>query len=162
MYPDGQEFREARLHKKTYIYSLIGTNGFNRTSSYKTHTELGKDNRLRFFPGNHDWANAELIEQQPWESYHLAALGEKIDEDYEKGYFRKLVSTLEENPQVELALQAEKDIEKLCSQFYLKYTYHSGDRNDQPKRTAKGAELAEPYTSIPHGEFLKRLGQKCK
>lgn len=199
VYPDAEAFRPARLRKKTYVYSLIGTNCFNRTGSYKTHTELNKNCRLRFFPGNHDWANAELLEQgmmyvvgraihssssfdfhkklylpslqdlvenlkgeAPWESYHLADLGAQLDERFDKGYFGKIAAKLAKNPKVELALQAEKDIEKLCSMFYEKYTYHSGDRDDKPKRTEKGEELAAPYAEIPHGKLLKGLGQKCK
>lgn len=199
VYPDNEEFRESDLRKKTYVYSLIGTNCFNRTGSYKTHKSLSDECRLRFFPGNHDWANERLLEQgmlhvfggvilankslepykkhylsalkvvtdrlkeeEPWESYYLAKLGSQIDERYEKGYFDKMATKLASNPKVELALKAEKDIEKLCSMFYLKFTYHSGDRDDISKRTEKGAELAKPYAEIPHGELLKRLGQKCK
>ena len=199
VYPDGKPFREANLRKKTYVYSLVGTNCFNRTGCYKTHQSLSDDCRLRFFPGNHDWANADLLEQgmmhvmgkailanksfdsyrqyylpslkemverlredTPWESYHLAALGEELDERYEKGYFAKQVSKLENDPKVDLALKAEKDIEKLCSMFYLKFTYHSGDRDDNAKRTETGEKLSEAYSEIPHGELLRRLGVKCK
>lgn len=199
VYPDGASFRQSKLRKKTYVYSLMGTNCFNRTGSYKTHTSLSDGCRLRFFPGNHDWANEDLIEQgmvhvvgkailgnddldpyrelylpalkelterlkaaTPWESYYLAALGKELDARYEKGYFSKTAAELGKDSKVNLALEAEKDMLKLCSEFYLKYTYHSGDRDDKPKRTAMGEKLASPYSEIPHGEMLKRLGVKCK
>lgn len=50
------------LTKKTVTYGLCGSNCFNRwdmASSFKTLAN--KDWRLRFFPGNHDWAGDDLL-----------------------------------------------------------------------------------------------------
>ena len=56
-------FRDAKLRRSTYVYSLIGTNCFNRTGAYKSYKEFPKDYRLRYFPGGHAWAPAPLITQ---------------------------------------------------------------------------------------------------
>ncbi|MFA5203926.1 MAG: hypothetical protein WC708_05910 [Lentisphaeria bacterium] len=44
------------------VYGLCGTNCFNRWDMACTDRDLpGRDNRLVFFPGVHEWANEELI-----------------------------------------------------------------------------------------------------
>ncbi|MFH0953130.1 MAG: SHD1 domain-containing protein [Verrucomicrobiota bacterium] len=53
---------EYPLTRKTVTYGLCGSNCFNRwdmACSFKTL--LNRDWRLRFFPGNHDWANDDLL-----------------------------------------------------------------------------------------------------
>jgi hypothetical protein len=57
------DFRAADLRKSTYIYSLIGTNCFNRSEAVTSHQKMPKDYRLRFFPGGHAWADSPLIAQ---------------------------------------------------------------------------------------------------
>ncbi len=61
VYPDGESFRSAKLRSGTYIYSLVGTNCFNRTGVYESHQEFDEKCRLRFFPGGHAWAKEPLI-----------------------------------------------------------------------------------------------------
>ncbi len=63
VYPDGDSYREASLRADTYVYSLIGTNCFNRTGAHESHNGFQKDCRLRFFPGKHAWAKEPLITQ---------------------------------------------------------------------------------------------------
>ncbi len=61
VYIKEKDFRDAKLRSSTYVYSLIGTNGFNRTGAYRSHADFPDDYRLRFFPGNHDWAGPRYI-----------------------------------------------------------------------------------------------------
>ncbi|MBK1791974.1 hypothetical protein JIN82_12505 [Persicirhabdus sediminis] len=63
VYPDKGEPREARISRSTYIYSLIGTNCFNRSGATVTHNKFSKSCRLRFFPGGHSWAGSPYIEE---------------------------------------------------------------------------------------------------
>lgn len=63
VYIEADEFRDAKLRKSTYIYSLIGGGDFNRTGAAKSHSGFSDACRLRFFKGFHDWASAPLIEQ---------------------------------------------------------------------------------------------------
>ncbi|MFC5049025.1 hypothetical protein ACFPK9_15715 [Rubritalea spongiae] len=63
VYLKEKDFRDAKLRSSTYVYSLIGTNDFNRTGASKSHDGFSKECRLRFFKGFHDWAGAPLIEQ---------------------------------------------------------------------------------------------------
>jgi len=63
VYIKDDEFREAKLRGSTYVYSLMGTNCFNRTGAFQSHDEFPDEYRLRFFPGKHDWADADLIEE---------------------------------------------------------------------------------------------------
>ncbi len=52
----------ASVDRGTVVYGLSGTNCFNRWDMACTHEKLrNDDSRLWFFPGNHEWANAELI-----------------------------------------------------------------------------------------------------
>ena len=47
---------------KTIVYSLLGTNDFNRWGIMSSHERMrNRHNQVRFFPGNHDWAKSELI-----------------------------------------------------------------------------------------------------
>jgi hypothetical protein len=63
VYLTAKDFRDAELRKSTYIYSLIGTNCFNRSEAVTSHEKMPKDYRLRFFPGGHAWADSTLIAQ---------------------------------------------------------------------------------------------------
>jgi hypothetical protein len=54
-------FRNAKLRSSTYVYSLIGTNCFNRTGAFQSHKSFSRAFRLRFFPGGHVWAFSNLI-----------------------------------------------------------------------------------------------------
>lgn len=63
VYVGEDEFRDAKLRRSTYVYSLMGTNCFNRTGAFQSHDEFPDEYRLRFFPGKHDWAGADLIEE---------------------------------------------------------------------------------------------------
>lgn len=63
VYLEDGSFRESRLRSNTYVYSLIGSNCFNRGGSMKSHKSFSKSSRLRYFPGNHNWAGESLIEQ---------------------------------------------------------------------------------------------------
>jgi len=61
VYQKGQKFRHAKLRKSTYVYSLMGTNCFNRGEAVRSHLNYPKECRLRFFPGDHWWAEPPLI-----------------------------------------------------------------------------------------------------
>jgi len=61
VYPPAGKFRSANLRSSTYVYSLIGANGFNRTGAFKSHDSFPDHYRLRFFPGSHTWAGEKLI-----------------------------------------------------------------------------------------------------
>jgi hypothetical protein len=63
VYLKEKDFRDAELRKSTYIYSLIGTNCFNRSEAVTSHLKMPADYRLRFFPGGHAWADSPLIAQ---------------------------------------------------------------------------------------------------
>lgn len=63
IYPESGKFRDAKLRRSTYVYSLIGSNCFNRTGAYNSHEDFPEHFRLRFFPGNHVWASAPLIQE---------------------------------------------------------------------------------------------------
>ena len=58
-----KEFRSAKLRRTTYVYSLIGTNCFNRAEATTSHNKFPKNYRLRFFPGKHAWAGSPYIEE---------------------------------------------------------------------------------------------------
>jgi hypothetical protein len=66
--PEG-DFRPAKLGRDTMICSLIGTNDFNRREAAKSHKAFGKSARFIWFPGNHDWADQELIAEGMAEVY---------------------------------------------------------------------------------------------
>lgn len=54
--------KPAAMDRRTVVYGLSGTNCFNRWDMACTHKKLrNDDSRLWFFPGRHEWANAELI-----------------------------------------------------------------------------------------------------
>jgi len=61
VYLDDKTFRQANLRPDTIVYSLVGTNCFNRTGAFESHQNWATDYRLRYFIGNHDWANSKLV-----------------------------------------------------------------------------------------------------
>lgn len=61
IYLSEKDFRESKLNRSTYVYSLMGTNDFNRPGSVSSHLAYSDDCRLRFFPGGHAWANEQLV-----------------------------------------------------------------------------------------------------
>ncbi|WP_193212539.1 SHD1 domain-containing protein [Luteolibacter marinus] len=61
VYLKEESFRPAKLRRGTVICSLIGTNDFNRREAAKSHKGFGKDARIIWFPGNHDWAGENVI-----------------------------------------------------------------------------------------------------
>ncbi len=63
VYIKEKDFRSAELRRSTYVYSLIGTNCFNRTEAYNSHEKFKDDYRLRYFPGKHEWAPSPLIKE---------------------------------------------------------------------------------------------------
>ena len=63
VYLKEKDFRDAQLRKSVKVYSLIGTNCFNRSEAVTSHEKLPADCRLRFFPGGHDWADSPYIEE---------------------------------------------------------------------------------------------------
>ena len=56
VYPGKESFRQARLRGDTVVCSLIGTNDFNRREAVKSHKGFGKEARLIWFAGVHQWA----------------------------------------------------------------------------------------------------------
>lgn len=54
---------KRNLRSNTYVYSLIGTNCFNRSGTTISHLRFPNDYRLRFFPGGHEWAGSEYLSQ---------------------------------------------------------------------------------------------------
>ena len=69
VYLKEKTFREARLRSDTAICSLMGTNDFNRREAMKSHKGFGKEARLIWFAGNHDWAGPDLIQDGMAEVY---------------------------------------------------------------------------------------------
>ena len=69
VYLKEQTFRQAKLRGDTAICSLIGTNDFNRREAVKSHKGFGKEARLIWFAGNHDWAAPGLIQDGLAEVY---------------------------------------------------------------------------------------------
>ncbi|GAA5480999.1 hypothetical protein [Haloferula sargassicola] len=63
VYLKEKDFRPVRLRKSVIVCSLMGTNCFNRSEAAASHKTFPKAARLIWFAGNHDWANAELIEE---------------------------------------------------------------------------------------------------
>ncbi|MDZ4199148.1 MAG: hypothetical protein U1E27_07680 [Kiritimatiellia bacterium] len=52
----------AKMSAQTVVFGLCGSNCFNRWEMASTFKDLkNADSRLRFFPGNHDWALAPLL-----------------------------------------------------------------------------------------------------
>lgn len=99
VYPDNEAYRESKLRPGTYVYSLVGTNCFNRTGTFKSHKAFGDHCRLRFFPGKHVWANDDLIEEGVARILGELILKNKKLVTYEEEYLMalaQLVSDLEE------------------------------------------------------------------
>lgn len=87
IYLSENDFRESQLRRSTYVYSLMGTNCFNRTESFESHQAYDDDCRLRFFPGGHAWAQSPLIAQGMGRVLGEAlkrASGDEIAEKYER------------------------------------------------------------------------------
>jgi len=63
VYPEENiaSFRRAELRRGTVVCGIFGTNDYNRREGVRTHKDYKKDSRLIWFPGNHDWAPANLI-----------------------------------------------------------------------------------------------------
>jgi dienelactone hydrolase len=65
VYPDNADlkvFHDAKLRPGLPVYSLEGTNCFNRDEAVRSHNTFSNERcRLTFFPGKHDWAKPELI-----------------------------------------------------------------------------------------------------
>ena len=58
----GASSTKGKINRKTTVYSLVGTNDFNRWDVVLTHERYSdKTNKMRWFPGNHDWAGQKLI-----------------------------------------------------------------------------------------------------
>jgi len=59
VYPEGQQFRQAKLKHDLVVCSLMGTNCMNRREAGGSHKRFNKSIcRLIWFPGGHDWAEA--------------------------------------------------------------------------------------------------------
>ena len=63
VYHEDQSFKRCKLRSDVYVYSLMGATCFNRTGAYECHARFPDHFRLRYFPGKHVWAGAELIEE---------------------------------------------------------------------------------------------------
>ncbi len=63
VYLEDNTFRSAKLRRSTYVYSLIGTNCFNRSEAARSHIAFPKDFRLRYFPGKHVWAKTPYLDE---------------------------------------------------------------------------------------------------
>ena len=96
IYPDSGDFRQPKLRSKTYVYSLIGTNCFNRTEAAESHQGFSDDCRLRFFPGNHTWAEAPLIEQGMARVMGQIILDHKDLSEYQEDYLTALKGLIED------------------------------------------------------------------
>ena len=92
IYIKQKDYREADLRSSTYVYSLIGTNCFNRTGAFQSHDTFPDDYRLRFFPGKHTWAGKDLIEQGM--ARVLGAGLERYRGDNAEGMRREYVETM--------------------------------------------------------------------
>ncbi|MDB4673370.1 SHD1 domain-containing protein [Verrucomicrobiales bacterium] len=98
IYIDDDGFRSANLPRSTYIYSLIGTNCFNRDEAVRTHNKVDENFRLRFFPGKHAWAGSSLIEVGMARVYGEALLvntDPKFDA-YRRIFSRSIIEWVEE------------------------------------------------------------------
>ena len=97
IYLDGG-FRSANLPSSTYIYSLMGTNCFNRDEATRTHSKVDDNFRLHFFPGKHAWAGSSYIEAGMARVYGEGLL-EKSDpkfDSYRRIYSRTMEKWVEE------------------------------------------------------------------
>jgi len=199
VYLKEKRFRAAKLRKSTYIYSLIGTNCFNRAEAVTTHNKLPKDSRLRFFPGKHAWAGSpyidegmarvlgvaltrsndndldklkksyaktmwqwtlELNKKQPWEAAYWAKFLADFDGDSTiQREAEKLDLTLKSDPQVLLALKAEKAIDKLCQKHFNRYISQGEGKKSDPKREAEANKISEKYNDLPHAELIQKLAK---
>lgn len=199
VYLKEKDFRSAKLRKSTCIYSLIGTNCFNRNEAVTTHNKLPKDSRLRFFPGKHAWAGSpyieegmarvlgvaltrskgndldklkksyaktmwkwtlELNENQPWEAAYWAKFLAEFDGDsIIQREAEKLERTLKSDPQVLLALQADKAIDKLCQKHFNRYISQGEGKKADSTREAEANKMAEKYKGLPHAELIQQLGK---
>lgn len=96
IYLDNTTFRTANLRSSTYVYSLIGTNCFNRTGAYKGHTSFPDHYRLRFFKGRHIWADSKLIEEGMIRVVGEALIKKGDFSFYQKKYLEGLRAKVEE------------------------------------------------------------------
>jgi hypothetical protein len=63
VYPQGANFRSADVPRGVIVCSLMGANCFNRSEAISSQERLPRNSRLIWFPGNHDWANSDEIEE---------------------------------------------------------------------------------------------------
>ena len=200
VYIEAKDFRQAVLRNSTYVYSLVGTNCFNRTGAYQTHQKLPEDCRLRFFPGKHTWAKGPILDQgvarvlgallegaehetalalrQGYMLTMLEMAGDMVEaEPWEAAYWAKYLESfpsgnqvlterasqlrqqVESDPRVGLAQQAERAIEQHAGSFFE--VFYTEDKKENPARKAAAEKAAEPFSSIPHGELILLLGEKC-
>lgn len=197
VYLENGNFRAAKLRRSTYVYSLVGSNCFNRTGAYNSHKDFPGEYRLRYFVGKHSWAPASLIREamarvigetvkdyrgedkndlcaryakaalqmaeamestQPWEAHYLAEFLSKFPAGRDiRNSASSLASRLERDSRVELAIDAEKDINKFGREFF-QGVHYKNDKGKNPDRLKEAEKLAEKYASIPHGALIRRLG----
>lgn len=77
VYPKGEEFRHVKLRKSVAVCSLVGTNDFNRGEAAASHASYPKSARLIWFPGNHDWAGSQWIEEGMAHIYGTALIANR-------------------------------------------------------------------------------------
>ena len=198
VYLSEKDFRAAKLRKSTYVYSLIGTNCFNRDEAVRSHDKFPKNYRLRFFPGGHVWAESKFIAEgmarvygetlkgtrvrnlddhkrdyartmwkwtgdlqkdEPWEAAYWAEFLADFDGDSEVSSDAKsLSSELEDNPQVDLAADAQKALDHFNKKHFNKPIDQAAGKRPVPARQAEADKLADKFGELPHAELLRKLG----
>ena len=104
VYIKNAEFRDAKLRKDTYVYSLIGTHCFNRAEAIDAHARFPEDYQLKFFKGGHTWAQEKFITPGMLRVYGEALLRSSIENSGELryNYAKKALATVEKNHKNEL------------------------------------------------------------
>jgi hypothetical protein len=108
------------------------------------------------------WAwTQEQVESAPWEAYYWAG--------YLQGFegvptiqkeASALAKALSEHPRVIQALNAEKDMHRLGSEYFGVFYKEDKKPNSDRKRDAE--TLANKYPDVPHADLLRMLGDPCK
>jgi hypothetical protein len=80
VYLKEKDFREVNLRKSVKVYSLIGTNCFNRSEAVRSHEKFPASYRLRFFPGGHEPPGSSYIAEGMARLYGEALKASKNEE----------------------------------------------------------------------------------
>ena len=134
---------------KQVAYGLCGSNCFNRTDMANSFRGFkGKDCVLRYFPGQHDWANEELCDDgiTHLNGVYLCANRSGYKDDY--AFFVQQVSALIENSVASAPLRA-----------YLWTTFLTNHGVTDPKVVSTHATLGKSETNKLYMKGLSDVGE---